>query len=238
MTTRNLRLTAILAGGSMLAPACSDSTGPSEYNPDIPATWATVVTNQYYPLVPGTTYQYQGNTPEGVETITIEVLDQTRTINGVVATVVRDQAFLEGELIEDTQDWFAQDTDGNVWYLGEDTKEYENGQVVSTEGSWEWGVDGALPGIVMWADPAAHLDEEYRQEFYQGEAEDWGKVLAVGEAVTVPHGSFTGCVKTEDWSGLDPAVREHKYYCPDIGLTAEEKIPAAGERVELVGVTP
>jgi hypothetical protein len=231
-------LPAIAAATATLVHACNnDPTGPG-YSPDIPASWSTAVTNQYYPLIPGTTYQYQGNTPDGVETITIEVLNQTKTINGVVATVVRDQAFLDGELIEDTEDWFAQDADGNVWYLGEDTKEYENGQVVSTEGSWEWGVDGALPGIVMWADPAAHLNEEYRQEFYAGEAEDWGKVIAVDQAVSVPHGSFTGCVKTEDWSGLEPAVRENKYYCPDLGLTAEEKVSGNGERVELVEVTP
>jgi hypothetical protein len=238
VTARNPRLMATLAVGAMLALGCSsDPTGP-EYNPDIPAAWAAAITNQYYPLVPGTTHQYEGQTPDGLETITIEVSNLTKTINGVVATVVRDRAFLDGELIEDTEDWFAQDGDGNVWYLGEDTKEYENGQVVSTAGSWEWGVDGALPGIIMWADPAAHASEEYRQEFYRGEAEDWAKVVAVNESVTVPYGSFTGCLKTEDWSGLDPTLREYKYYCPDIGLTLETQAPGGEEPVELVAVTP
>jgi hypothetical protein len=237
VTARYWGLAATAAALTLLVSGCSNDPTAPDYNPEIPAAWASAVTNQYYPLIPGTTYQYQGDTPDGVETITIEVLDQTKVINGVVARVVRDRAFLDGELIEDTQDWFAEDADGNVWYLGEDTKEYEDGQVISTEGSWEWGVDGALPGIVMWADPAAHPGEEYRQEFYQGEAEDWGKVVAVDQAVTVPHGSFTGCVKTEDWSGLEPAIREHKYYCPDIGLTMEEKV-ATTERVELVGVAP
>jgi hypothetical protein len=236
--TRRISLALVaIAAAELLVPACSnDPTGPA-YNPEIPAAWASAVTNQYYPLTPGTAYQYEGDTPDGVETITIEVLPQTRTINGVVATVVRDRAFLDGELIEDTEDWFAQDADGNVWYLGEDTKEYENGQVVSTEGSWEWGVDGALPGIVMWADPAAHTGEEYRQEFYEGEAEDWGKVTALDEAVTVPYGSFTACIKTEDWSGLEPTVRENKHYCPGIGLTLEEQVAGGGERVELVELT-
>jgi hypothetical protein len=234
---RKLRLIATLATGGMLVDACgSDPTGP-EYNPDIPASWAAAVTNPYFPLVPGTTYQYQGDTPDGVETTTIEVLLDTKTINGVVATVVRDQVFLDGELIEDTDDWFAQDADGNVWYLGETTKEYENGQVVSTEGSWEWGVDGALPGIYMWADPSAHLDEEYRQEFLREEAEDFGKVVALDQSITVPHGSFSGCLKTEDWSALDPTVRENKFYCPDLGMTLETNLQG-GERVELVGVTP
>lgn len=237
MKARNALLAGSWASAALLLSSCSnDPTGPA-YDPEIPTAWSSLVTNQFYPLTPGTVYSYQGETADGVETITIEVLSQTRTVNGVSATVVRDRAFLEGELIEDTEDWFAQDEDGNVWYLGENTKEYENGQVVSTEGSWEWGVDGALPGIIMWADPAAHAGEEYRQEFYEGVAEDWGKVLAFNEAVTVPHGSFTGCIKTEDWSGLEPAVREEKYYCPGIGLTLEKKIPD-GEQVELVTVTP
>jgi hypothetical protein len=234
VTARNLRLTSILAVSAALASACSDSTGP---NPDIPTTWASAVTNQYYPLVPGTTYQYESDTPDGLETTTIQVLTGTKTINGVVATAVRDQVFLAGELIEDTEDWFAQASDGNVWYLGEDTKEYANGQVVSTEGSWEWGVNGALPGIIMWADPAAHLGEEYRQEFLRGEAEDFGKVVAVDQSVTVPHGRFTGCIKTEDWSALDPTVRENKFYCPDIGFSLETNLQG-GERMELMGVTP
>jgi hypothetical protein len=129
--------------------------------------------------------------------------------------------FLNGTLIEDTQDWFAQDAAGNVWYLGEDTKEYENGRVVSTEGSWEWGKDGALPGVIMWADPAAHIGEAYRQEFYRGKAEDWGKVLAVSQTVSVPFGNFSGCIRTEDWNGLESGTHEQKYYCPQIGFVLE-----------------
>ena len=236
MTQGTYWLVGVVTSAALAVAACSnDPTGP-DYNPEIPTAWAQAVTNPYYPLVPGTTYQYSDETAEGLETITVEVTDQTKTINGVGATVVRDRAFLEGELIEDTQDWFAQDSDGNVWYLGEDTKEYENGQVVSTAGSWEWGVDGALPGIIMWADPATHVGEEYRQEFYRGEAEDFAKVIAVDQSVTVPHGSFTGCIKTEDWTPLEPGVLENKYYCPDIGLALEEK--EGGEvLVELVEVT-
>ena len=227
----------ILVAGMLALPGCSNDPTAPQYDPEIPAAWAAAVTNQFYPLTPGTTYQYSGETPEGTETITIEVLDRTRTISGVVATVVRDRAFLDGELIEDTEDWFAQDQEGNVWYLGEDTKEYEGGQVVSTAGSWEWGVDGALPGIIMWADPSAHLNEEYRQEFYPGEAEDLAKVIATGESVTVPHGSFTGCIRTEDRSALEPALLEHKTYCPGLGLTLEEKVQGDEGLVELIDVT-
>jgi hypothetical protein len=238
VTGRYFRIAKLVAAGAGLLSGCGGDNNPTgpDYNPDIPASWATAVTNQYYPLVPGTIYHYQSDTPDGVETTTIEVLSQTKPINGVAATSVRDQVFLAGELIEDTEDWFAQDADGNVWYLGEDTKEYENGQVVSTEGSWEWGVDGALPGVIMWADPAAHVGEEYRQEFLSGEAEDFGKVVALNESVSVPHGAFTSCIKTEDWSALDPMVRENKFYCPGIGVALETNLEG-GDRSELVDVT-
>ena len=231
MSTRH-----IVAAMAMAAlPACSSSTGPS-YNPDIPASWAAAVTNPYFPLPPGTVWRYRSDTPDGLETTVTEVLSTTRTVNGVVATAVHDQVLLDGELIEDTEDWYAQDPDGNVWYLGEDTREYEDGQVVSTAGSWEWGVGGALPGIIMWADPAAHLGEEYRQEFARGEAEDFGKVVALDQSVTVPHGGFTGCLKTEDWNGLEPAAREYKYYCPEVGTVLETNLQG-GERVELTDIT-
>lgn len=105
--------------------------------------------------------------------------------------------------------------------------------VVSTAGSWEWGVDGALPGIMMWADPAAHIGEAYRQEYARGEAEDWGKVIATDESVTVPAGSFTGCIKTEDWDGLSSG-REHKTYCHSVGVVLEVGKRGTGTRTELV----
>ena len=142
--------------------------------------WAAAVTNQWLPLVPGVVMEYEGDTDEGLERTVVEVLPGTRVVNGVEATEVRDRVYLEGDLIEDTHDWFAQDADGNVWYLGEDSKEIENGVVVSTGGCWEWGVDGALPGIILWADPGAHLGESYRQEYYEGEAKDFGRALDLG----------------------------------------------------------
>ena len=107
--------------------------------------------------------------------------------------------------------------------------------MVSTEGSWEWGKEGALPGIVMWADPSAHVGEAYRQEFLAGTAEDWGQVVAVGQSVTVTFGAFSACVKTEEWNGLESG-RENKYYCPQVGLVAEEN-KGGGDRSQLVAVT-
>jgi hypothetical protein len=226
----------LVVTAAALALAACDGSGPSgpDYNPEIPADLAAEVTNPYFPLVPGSRYDYSGETAEGTETTIVEVLPETRVVNGVTAQVVRDRVFLDGGLIEDTRDWYAQDGEGNVWYLGEDSQEIENGVVVSTEGSWEWGVDGALPGIIMWADPGAHLNEAYRQEFYEGVAEDWGRALGTDRTVDVPYGDLAGCLETEDWNGLE-AGSERKFYCPGIGLALETG--SGGTRVELVEVT-
>lgn len=226
----------ILVGCTLLtaAIACeSDPTGPA-YEPDLPTGWAASVSNPFFPLAPGTTLRYEGETDEGLDVIVVEVTGDTRMVNGVPATVVRDRVYLDGDLIEDTFDWYAQDNAGNVWYLGEDSREIEDGVVVGTEGSWEWGVDDALPGIIMWADPATHIGEAYRQEYYEDEAEDWGRVVAVGRSVTVPFGTFDGCIVTEEWNGLEPGTLEQKSYCPQLGFVLEVQLEGGDERVELV----
>lgn len=240
MQARTNTLSAFLFAVTTIGAACSDTTAPISppYDLQIPTTWVASVNNSFFPLVRGTTYQYRGQTAAGLETTTIEVLQAPRMVNGVAATEVRDRVFLNGVLIEDTHDWYAQDAAGNVWYLGESVKDYENGVVVSTEGSWEWGVDGALPGIIMWSNPAAHIGEEYRQEYYRNHAEDWGKVITIGQAVTVPYGSFTGCITTEDWLGLEPDdPHENKTYCPQVGLVRETTVGTT-EKVELQSRSP
>ena len=156
-------------------------------------------------------------------------------VSGVTATRVHDQAFLNGSRIEDTYDLYAQDADGNVWYLGEDTKQIQNGVVVGTEGTWEWGVDGALPGIIMWSDPAAYQGRDYRQEYYPDNAEDWGRVDSLGQSVAVPAGSFTGCITTTEWNGLEANSQEAKSYCSGVGLVLTV---AGSDREELVSKTP
>lgn len=238
MIRQSTRIGAILGILAAAGPGCGSSpTGPG-YNPDIPNDLSSTVTNPYFPLVPGTTYQYSGQTPDGLETSTLEVMATIRVVNGVDAAEVHDQVYLDGELIEDTYDWYAQDGAGNVWYLGEDTKEIDNGHVVSREGTWEWGVRRALPGIIMAADPAGQIGVAYRQEFKRGVAEDWGKVIAVNQTVTVTYGTFTGCIATEDWNDLEPtAPHERKTYCPQVGQVLEEVI-GGNERIDLVGVTP
>jgi hypothetical protein len=166
-----------------------------------------------------------------VEDIVVTVTPQTKVIGGVTTTVVHDVASKDGQLLEDTWDWYAQDRDGNVWYFGEETKEYERGKV-STEGSWETGVKGAKPGIIMPAHPT--VGQMNRQEYLVGEAEDEGQTIALDETVTVAAGKFSGCVKTKEWSRLEPGVIEHKYYAPGVGLVAEVTVEGGTEHVELV----
>ena len=210
------------------------------YNPVInPADFLSVaqtaaVPNPLFPLVPGTTYNFRSVTPEGIETVEFMVTRDTRTILGVTCIVVRDIVRLNGSVIEDTVDWFAQDRNGNVWYFGENTAEYEGGLITTTAGSWEAGVSGAKAGIIMFAQPV--VGKVYRQELFLGEAEDAAKVIALSETVTVPAGTFSNCLQTEDFTPIDPDNNEFKYYAPGIGnvLTIS---PDTGKRVELISVT-
>ncbi len=227
----------------LLAASCS-SRGPgtpspaeTPYNPSIsPGDFAAVVDNSYFPLAPGARYIYEGQTGDGLERTEVEVLAETREVMGIAATVVRDTVFLDGQMIEDTYDWYAEDLQGNVWYLGEEVSNYENGELANHSGSWEAGVDGALPGIIMFADPAAHLGEAYRQEYYSGFAEDMAEVLSVSASASVPFGSFTDVVQTRDYTPLEPGVEEHKYYARGIGLIREVD-PSTGEEAVLIEFT-
>jgi hypothetical protein len=191
------------------------------------------IDNPYYPLIPGTTFHYQAQTEDGLEINDVIVTHDMKQILGIMATVVHDQVFLEDELIEDTFDWYAQDVHGNIWYLGEDSREFEDGEVVSTEGSWEAGVDNAKPGIVMQAEP--QVGQRYYQEFDLGNAEDEAMVVSLNASATVPFGSFTGCLETNDFTRLEPDASENKFYCPGTGLILEEAVES-GERNELVGI--
>jgi len=155
---------------------------------------------------------------------------------GVEATVVRDTASLDGVLIEDTYDWYAQDTAGNVWYFGEQVQNFERGKLSNTDGSWEAGVDGALPGIVMPAHPKT--GDAYRQEYYRGQAEDMAKIIATGEHVTVPAGTYADAVVTREWSPLEPEVIERKSYAPGFGVVLEDDVAGPPGRSQLVEFTP
>jgi hypothetical protein len=200
------------------------------YAPAIdPAEFTTRIDNPYLPFVVGTTTTYEG----GGEQVVVTVTPITRQVMGVTTVAVRDRVFEDGELIEDTEDWFAQDAAGNVWYFGEETAECEGGTAINAEGAWTAGVDGAQPGIVMLADP--RIGDEYRQEFYAGQAEDMGRVFALGESVTVPFGSFEDVLVTEDFTPLEPGHLERKSYAPGLGLIQEGPAEQPDE-VKLVSV--
>jgi hypothetical protein len=192
------------------------------------------IDNPYLPFRPGTTLLYQGVSDGERERVEVTTTNETKEILWITATVVRDQVFVEGELAEDTFDWYAQDQAGNVWYLGEDTMEYEKGKVVSTEGSWEAGVDGAQPGIVMLDDPRP--GDTYRQEYYRGEAEDVGRVAALDESVTVPAGAFDEVLVTEDWTPLERKLLENKFYARGVGVVFERLVKGGQEVLRLVEI--
>ena len=160
-----------------------------------PDNFVRVVDNPYFPLKPGTRFVYFGEEDGEAEKNVTVVTHDRKEILGISAIVVLDQVFVHGELKEKTFDWYAQDRNGNVWYLGEDTKEFEDGKVVSTQGSWEAGVDGAKAGIIMPAHP--QVGQHYHQEFFVGEAEDEARVVAVGLDINVPYGSFHNCLRTQ-----------------------------------------
>lgn len=206
-----------------------------DYSPEInPLDFMDKIDNPYFSLTPGTTFNYQGKTDEGNEVIKVMVTDKTKTVMGVTTLVVWDRVWLDDQLIEETYDWYAQDKEGNVWYFGEDSKEYKNGKVVSTEGSWEGGVDGAMPGIIM--KNKLTVGDSCRQEYYQGEAEDWAEIVSLNEKVAVPYGSFENCIKTKDWSALEPDVIEYKYYSPSVKNVVLETNADNTERVELTNI--
>jgi len=205
------------------------------YNPQlVPAEFSTNIDNKYFTLTPRTKFRYESQTEDGLETNEVYVTEDTRIVAGIEARVVWDRVWLDGDLIEETYDWYAQDSDGNVWYLGEDSVEMAQGKITSHAGSWETGVDGALPGIIMEANPK--VGDTYRQEYLAGEAEDQADVLALGESVSMPYSKFSDCLKTLDYNPLEPGGEEDKYYCTSVRFNVLEVGREDGERVELVSV--
>jgi len=165
--------------------------------------------------------------------LTDTVTDEVKEILGVTCAVVHNLVKENGEVIEDTEDWYAQDIFGNVWYFGEIAQDFEDGELVSIDGSWKAGVDGAKAGIIMKAAPA--VGDVYRQEFSLGNAEDLAEVLSLTGSEVVPAATCNGdCLVTRDFTPLQPDVSEHKYYKPGFGLILEVN-PDTGDRVELVG---
>ena len=223
----------LAAGVALWLGACGrpPETTQQDYAPEIdPAEVTPRVDNRFFPLVPGTTFLYEQ--AGGAERVEVYVTHETKLVMGVSCVVVRSREFDGTELVEETFDWYAQDRVGDVWYLGEDTKEYDAGAVSSTAGSWEGGVDGASPGVIMRGEP--RVGDAYRQEYYAGHAEDMGEVLRLADMVAVPFGSFTDVLVIKEWTPLEPGDEEEAYYAPGVGLILEVE---GDDRVELVRVT-
>jgi hypothetical protein len=223
---------------SSAAPGSASSLAPihGTYAPSIdPANFVAAVDNRYWPLKPGMGFHFRGmrgTTPEVDDEV---VTHQTEEILGIKCTVVRDTVSERGRPIERTLDFYAQDKQGNVWYMGEDSFELKKGRFVKASDSWRSGVDGAKPGIIMPADPRS--GDSYRQEYYpSGEALDQARVIGYSGTITVPYGTFKRALVTSEFSPLEPQT-EQKYYVAGIGEIMERVVKGHHEEFELVSVT-
>jgi hypothetical protein len=234
-------------GDESATPTQTGALGPQEPTAELPqggdpveldpADFTTEIDNPHWPMAPGSRWVYRETDAEGtVQRVEVTVTDRAKSITGIDAVVVHDQVTEKGELVEDTFDWYAQDSDGNVWYLGEDTTEYENGKPRTKEGSWEHGVDGAYAGIIVPADPVPGL--AYREEYYKGHAEDEAEVLSVTATAKVPFGSFTDVLQTRNTTPLEPSLVEEKFYAEGVGVVLALTITGGSDREELVSFTP
>ena len=218
------------ASASSLAPV------HGTYKPSIdPANFVATIDNRYWPLKPGTAYHYKGVKGTTSQTDDEVVTSQTKQIIGVTSTVVRDTVSDHGAPVERTLDYYAQDKQGNVWYMGEDSFEKQNGRMVKASDSWLSGVKGAQPGIIMPASPRP--GDKYRQEYYPpGEALDEATVLSTNGKVKVPTGSYQHVLVTSEFSPLEPQT-EQKYYVPGLGEAAERVVKGHHEEFQLASVT-
>jgi hypothetical protein len=208
------------------------------YSPSIqPADFVAGVDNPYLPFKLGTGLHYRGVAENGTTPQTDDevVTNQTKTILGVKCTVVRDSVFERGNPVERTFDWYAQDKYGNVWYFGEDARDYENGRFVKAPDSWQAGANGAQPGIIMPGAP--RTGESYRQEYYPGHAMDQARVLGAKGTVQVPAGTYKSPLVTVETTSLEPGVAEQKVNARGVGVVEERVVKGNHERFELVSVT-
>ena len=202
-----------------------------------PADFTTDITNPWWPMNVGSEWTYTETDSEGAkQKVVVTVADETKTLaNGIEARVVHDEVTEDGVPVEVTDDFYAQDADGNIWYLGEETQEYEDGKPGSTSGSFEAGEDGAQPGIAMPADPTPGLT--YRQEYLKGEAEDRGEVIRTDVQAEVPFGHFENVVMTMDTNPLEPKTLEFKFYARAVGPVLAVSVSGGSGREELVRYT-
>jgi hypothetical protein len=224
---------ALLAGCGSSGSAPTGTTARSGLGRSVPSHFASRIDNPWFPLLRGMTWIYRGVKDGEPSRDVVTVPGQTKMIDGVRCTAVRDRLYLRGRLEERTIDWYAQDASGNVWYFGEATAELKpDGTVKSTEGSWQAGVDGAQPGVFMTADP--RTGQTFRQEFYKGQAEDHFQVLDLAATVKTPAVSSNEALLTKEWTPLEPGVLDHKLYVRGFGTVKEQTVKGGDERNILV----
>jgi hypothetical protein len=218
-------------------PPTGSTPATSAYNPKIdPAQFSSKITNPYLPWKPGATWIYSGTKDGQPERVEVRVTKATKTILGVKCVVVSDVVTVNSTLAEKTTDWYAQDKAGDVWYFGEDTAEYQNGVVTTTQGTWEAGVDNAKPGIVLRAHPT--VGTPYRQEYRPGVAEDMARVLTLTSTQKVPAGTYKNVIETRDINPLDPSKIENKWFAKGVGPIRVLRIRSAHhEQTKLVRKT-
>jgi hypothetical protein len=208
----------------------------SDYEPVLdPANFVAVIDNPYFPLPVGRTLVYKGIKDGQSQVDTVTVTNQTKVIEGITARMVSDVSTHDGTLLEKTFDWYAQDKQGNVWYLGEDTTAFLANGKTDTSGSWQAGVHDAEPGIIMEANP--QIPDAYRQEFLVGQAEDTAWVVERGGTVTVPYGKLRNTLKTLEATRIDPGSYDLKVYAPGLGIVLEQSLTGPTEFANLVSVT-
>jgi len=200
-----------------------------------PNNFVTVVDNTYFPLPVGRTLVYSGIKDGQTQRDVVTVTNQTKVILGVTATVVADIADHDGAVLERTSDWYAQDKQGNVWYLGEDTVHFLANGKGDTTGSWQAGVNGAVPGIIMEANP--QIPDAYRQEFLAGQAEDTAWIVNRGGTVSVPYGKVRNVLTSLEATRLEPGAYDQKVYGPGIGIVSEQSLTGDPEVAKLESVS-
>jgi len=243
MLTRTTSI-AVIAIGALMVAALAASAGTTRnpapvttpYNPSIdPANFGGPIDNPYLPLKPGTVFRYRGVGDDGKtpELNIVRVTSRTKKIMGIGAVVVLDRVWAGGKPEERTFDWYAQDKDGNVWYLGESSFDYEHGHWVKNDGSWTAGVGNGKPGVIMLAHP--RRGDRYRQEYSPGHAVDQAKVLGKGGPVDTPFRSFSQTLLTREYSTIDKQY-EKKWYARGVGVIQEDAITESQEHSELVAI--
>ncbi len=228
-----ISVTGVIAAATRASNAPASGT---DYEPVLdPANFVSVIDNPYFPLPVGRTLVYEGVKDGQSQVDTVIVTNQTRVIEGITARMVSDVSTHDGTLLEKTFDFYAQDKQGNVWYLGEDTTAFLANGKTDTSGSWMAGVNDAEPGLIMEANP--QIPDAYRQEFLAGQAEDTAWVVELGGAVTVPYGKVRNTLKTLEATRIEPGSYDLKVYAPGIGIVLEQSLSGPPEVASLVSVT-